>query len=87
MVGLIPKPNKDATLIKNLRPIAVLPVIYKWYSRCFGFTVQRRDAKSIGVSDSTHSRTASRGSTIHDTSIGGEEQRVEKRHLALHIGH
>ena len=36
MVALIPKPNKDATLIKNLRPIAVLPVIYKWYSRCLG---------------------------------------------------
>ena len=36
VVALIPKPNKDATLIKNLRPIAVLPVIYKWYSRCLG---------------------------------------------------
>ena len=32
--------NKDATLIKNLRPIAVLPVIYKWYSRCLGLLCQ-----------------------------------------------
>ena len=28
--------RQDATLIKNLCPIAVLPVIYKWYSRCLG---------------------------------------------------
>ena len=40
MVAVIPKPNKDATLIKNLRPIAVLPVIYKWYSRCLGLLCQ-----------------------------------------------
>ena len=40
MVALIPKPNKDATLIKNLRPIAVLSVIYKWYSRCLGLLCQ-----------------------------------------------
>ena len=40
MVALIPKPNKDATLIKNLRPIAVLPVIYKWYIRCLGLLCQ-----------------------------------------------
>ena len=40
VVALIPKPNKDATLIKNLRPIAVLPVIYKWYSRCLGLLCQ-----------------------------------------------
>ena len=40
MVALIPKPNKDTTLMKNLRPIAVPPVIYKWYSRCLGLLCQ-----------------------------------------------
>ena len=59
MVALVPKPNKDATLIKNLRPIAVLPVIYKWYSRCLGLLCQDELQKHLGVSDSLHTWTAS----------------------------
>ena len=59
MVALIPKPNKDATLIKNLRPIAALPVIYKWHSRCLGLLCQDEPQKHLGVPDSLYTWTTS----------------------------
>ena len=52
MVALVPKPNKDATQIKNLRPVAVLPVIYKWYSRRFGLLCQE-EVQNISVPQKT----------------------------------
>ena len=87
MVTLIPKPNKDTTLMKNLRPFAVLPVIYKWYSRCLGLLCQD-ELQNVSVFQTafTPGRQAEEV-LFYDTSIGGEEQRVEKRHFALHTGH
>ena len=34
LVRLILKPGKGGQKLADFRPIAVLPVIYKWYSRC-----------------------------------------------------
>ena len=59
VVALIPKPNKDATLIKNLRPIAVLACDLQVVQQMPGIAVRRRTTKSLGISDSIHAWTAS----------------------------
>ena len=87
MVALIPKPNKNATLIKNLRPIAVLPLIYKWYSRCLGLLFQE-ELQNVSVFQTAFTPGRQAEEVIFTIrSVGGEEQRVEKGYLALRTGH
>ena len=44
---LIPKPMTDATLLSNLSPKAVLPVMCTWYYLCLGLLCQAKMKKCL----------------------------------------